>query len=99
MTYVAALPNPSSFRGIAALSGYMPRQADMQFTGLAGFPVFISHGTNDPIIPVRLGRETAKLLVNAGADVTYREYLMGHEIGIDASRDLRRWLLSTLTLT
>ena len=99
MTYAVALPNYSSFRGIAALSGYIPHQPNPQLTGLTGFPVFISHGTNDPIIPVRLGREAAKLLKNTGADVTYREYLMGHEIGAEASRDLRHWLLSTLTLT
>jgi len=99
MTYAVALANPSPFRGIAALSGYVPHQANPQHDGLAGFPVFISHGTNDPLIPVRLGREAAKLLMNAGADVTYREYIMGHEIGTEASRDLRHWLLGILTRT
>jgi len=95
MAYATALVNPSMFRGIAALSGYVPYRSNSPLR-LSGFPVFISHGSNDPIIPVRLGRETAKLLMDAGASVTYHEYLMGHEIREDTIRDLKQWVLKVL---
>ena len=101
MAYATALINPSMFRGIAALSGYLPYRANspLRLSNLAGFPVFISHGFNDPIIPVRLGREAAKLLMDAGANVAYHEYLMGHEIGEDTIQDLREWVLKVLRPT
>ena len=101
MAYSTAFANPSTFRGIAALSGYVPYRplSPLQLNSLAGFPVFISHGTNDPVIPVRFGREAAKLLTDAGADVTYREYLMGHEIRPETIRDLKQWIGKVLRVS
>jgi len=101
MAYATGLSDPSMFRGIAALSGYIPYQSrlPLQLAKLAGFSVFISHGSNDPVIPVQNGREAAKLLTDAGANVTYREYLMGHEIGDETIRDLKHWVLKVLRLS
>ena len=101
MAYATALVNPSMFRGIAALSGYMDHRSSLPFqpSNLAGFPVFISHGLNDTIIPIRFGREAAKLLTDAGANVTYREYLMGHEISEETIQDLKRWISQVLRPT
>lgn len=99
MAYATALRDPSAFLGIAALSGYIPHRSGvpLQLSKLAGFPVFISHGSNDMMIPVRFGRESAELLNHAGADVTYREYLMGHEVTEDAIRDLKEWVRKMLS--
>jgi len=101
MAYATALLNPSKFRGVAALSGYVPYRShpSLQLSNLAGFPVFISHGSNDPLIPVRFGRETAKLLRGAGANVVYREYVMGHEISEETIRDLKQWISEVLQLS
>jgi len=98
MAYATTLLNPSGFRGIAALSGYIPRESGLplHLSKLEGFPAFISHGSNDPMIPVRFGREAAEILKQAGADVTYREYLMGHEVTENTIRDLRDWVRKTL---
>ena len=93
MAYATALLNPTSFLGVAALSGYIPHRSGLplKLTNLDGFPVFISHGSEDPIIPARLGRESAEILRRAGAAVTYREYSMGHEVTEDTMRDLNEW--------
>jgi len=93
MAYATALLDPTSFLGVAALSGYIPHRSGLplKLTNLNGFPVFISHGSDDPIIPVRLGRESAELLKRAGATVTYREYPMGHEVTEDTMHDLSEW--------
>lgn len=100
MAYAAAFANPSAFRAIVALSGFVPYRSHMplKLSNLAGFPVFISHGSNDPLIPVRFGREAAKLLTDAEADVTYREYSMGHEIREETIRDLKQWMPKVLRL-
>ncbi len=93
MAYTTALLNPTSFLGVAALSGYVPHRSGLplKLTNLNGFPVFISHGSEDQIIPARLGRQSAELLRRAGASVTYREYPMGHEVREETMRDLTEW--------
>ena len=99
ISYAAVLLDPPSFRGIAALSGYVPQRSGLhlEMSKLTGFPVFISHGSNDPMIPVQFGRESAELLKRAGADVTYHEYSMGHEVTEDTMHDLKQWLRNRLT--
>jgi len=99
ISYAAVLLDPPSFRGVAALSGYVPQRSGLrlEMSKLTGFPVFISHGSNDPMIPVQFGRESAELLKRAGADVTYHEYSMGHEVTEDTMHDLKQWLRNRLT--
>ena len=94
MAYATALLDPTSFLGVAALSGYIPHRSGLplKLANLNGFPVFISHGSDDSIIPTPFGRESAELLKSAGAVVTYREYPMGHEVNEDTMRDLSEWL-------
>lgn len=97
MAYAAALMEPTSFRGVAALSGYIPhRSLPLNLEELNGFSVFISHGTDDPLIPVALGRESAELLKKAHANVAYHEYPMGHQVREDTLLDLSAWMKNIL---
>ena len=93
MAYATALLDPTSFLGVAALSGYIPHRSGLplKLTNLNGFPVFVSHGSEDSIIPTRLGREAAELLKRGGATVTYREYPVGHEVTDGTLHDLSEW--------
>jgi len=94
MAYAAGLLDPGAIRGIAALSGYVRHRSELplKLHDLNGLSVFISHGAWDDIIPVEFGRESAQLLKRAGADVLYREYLMGHEVREETLRDLSAWI-------
>jgi phospholipase/carboxylesterase len=98
MAYAVSLMDPASFLGIAALSGYIPQRSGLSLTleNLGSFSAFVSHGTYDQIIPVRLARESAELLNKAGARVDYREYPMGHEVSEETVRDLSAWAKSLL---
>lgn len=98
MAYAAALLDPDLFRGIAALSGYIPQRSGLVFSleRLGVLSAFISHGTYDQVIPVRLGRESAELLKRAGVRVEYREYPMGHEVREETLRDLSAWTKNLL---
>jgi phospholipase/carboxylesterase len=93
MSYAAALLEPSSVQGIVALSGYIPLRSGLplKLDGVRGLPVFISHGTYDDLIPVKFGREASELLKKAGAEVSFHEYLMGHEVNEGTIMDLARW--------
>lgn len=100
MAYAEGLLHPEAFRGIAALSGYIPHRSGLplKLSNLNGFPVFISHGSDDPVIPARLGREAAELLKHAGANTAYHEYPTVHAVTEETIRDLREWV-RTLTRT
>lgn len=55
--------------------------------------IFISHGTNDHILPIdRCGRRIASGLKSSGYDVTFREFDGDHEIPADVVREGLRFL-------
>src|SRR5438477_514763 len=78
------------------LSG-VPHRAQQAASGaLRGLPVFVAHGIHDPLIPVEVGRATRDQLQRSGADVTYREYPMGHMVIPAEIADARAWLSHVL---
>jgi len=57
-----------------------------------GFPVFLSHGTHDEIIPVASGHAIrAAYESDSNADVTWVEEPIGHGIGPACTQGLRDW--------
>lgn len=98
MSYAAGLLDPINIRGIVALSGYIPSRSNLpiKWNELKGVPVFISHGTYDELIPIKLGKESAELLRSAGAKVTFGEYMMGHQVAEDVLRELTSWMRDVL---
>jgi phospholipase/carboxylesterase len=93
LAYQLALRDPAGFAGLAALSSWLPEAVvpprRPEHTGL---PTFVSHGTQDPMLPVERGRESRERLLRLGVALTYREYPMGHEIRPETLRDLLTWL-------
>jgi phospholipase/carboxylesterase len=91
----AGRPRPA---GIMALSGFIPEVEgfELDLGKAAGLPVAIGHGTHDPVISVEFGRDARERLVNAGADVLYRESPMPHTIDPAFLRELPAWLRGTL---
>lgn len=84
MSYALALgagrPRPA---GLVALSGFVPRVDgfSLDLEDIAGYPVWVSHGALDSVIPAAYGREAAALLRDAGAALTWRETPVPH--GVD----------------
>lgn len=72
-------PRPA---GILAMSGFIPtvQGFELDFAGLAGFPIAISHGSADPIISVQFARDARDRARAADADVLYRETDVPHMI-------------------
>lgn len=83
MSYALALgagrPRPAA---VLAFSGFIPSVEgfDLALGDRAGMPVFISHGSLDPVIDVGFGRAARDRLVSAGLDVRYREDPVAHTI-------------------
>lgn len=95
MSYALGLgrdrPRPG---GILAMSGFIPTVEGfgLDLEGLAGYPVAITHGTLDPIMDVRFGREAAERLRKAGAEVEYHEASIAHHIDPAWIPALGAWL-------
>jgi phospholipase/carboxylesterase len=90
LSLVAGRPRPA---GVIALSGFMPRVAgyDLDLT-LPLPPVAIGHGVHDPVIGVEWGRSARDLLVEAGAEVLYRESPMQHSIDPAFLSEIAAWM-------
>lgn len=80
-------------KGVAALSGYMPRDiiVPLRAQHLNGLPIFISHGEFDEVIPFIALDEAQSLLTKIGAMVTAEVYEIGHGVDQDVLSDLTRW--------
>jgi phospholipase/carboxylesterase len=70
------------FAGLVQLSGTLLAKQDWRpLVGKrAGLPVFISHGTHDPILPYVMAERLRHELVTAGLDVRWHRFSGGHEI-------------------
>lgn len=90
MAFAQALRPRVRLAAVAALSTWFaPGLFDADSAPrLDGLPVLVQHGANDEMIPVARGRESVERLRALGADVTYREYEMGHEINGASLGDL-----------
>ena len=98
ISFALALTRTETLAGVIANSGYIPEENQLQFNwaGIKGKPFFVSHGLYDPVIPITFGRRASELLRNAQADLCYREYEMGHQIGEESLNDIMQWLTKYL---
>ena len=87
----AGRPQPGA---ILAFSGFLPTVEgfELELADRAGLPVAIGHGTHDPVIDVRFGRDARERLDAAGAALVYRESPMPHTIDPGFVGELRPWL-------
>ncbi len=95
----SALRSQQKLAGLMALSAYMPLASAFEDEVLntdaidpLGLPIFMAHGTFDPVLPMELGRESADLLIASGFDVEWHEYPMAHAVCAAEIDDIRRWL-------
>jgi phospholipase/carboxylesterase len=68
--------------GVLAFSGFIPSVEGWHpaLEQRRGMPVFISHGSRDPVISVEFAREAQRQLLEAGLAVSYHEFESAHHI-------------------
>lgn len=74
--------------GVVAMSGHLPQG---RLEPLAESPIFWSHGTQDPFIPIDVARADVARLRAIGAMVDYCEAEVGHKLGAGCRDELRDW--------
>ena len=78
-----------------ALSGYLPLEkqlAEERSAANAGLPLFIAHGSIDPVVPQVLGMLGRDFLRGLGYTIEWRSYPMAHQICAEEIADLRNWI-------
>lgn len=55
-------------------------------------PIFMGHGTQDPVVPVQLGQRSAELLQAAGYDVEWATWPMPHAVCPEEIQAIDHWL-------
>jgi len=85
--------------GIMALSCFLPLAGSVAAEASPAnrsVPIFMAHGTHDPLIPVARGRDAYSLLRASGYRVEWHEYPMPHSVCAEELRDIRAWLRMVL---
>ena len=95
VTLAAGLRSTEPLAGLVALSTYVPsahKARDALVAGAERQPVFMGHGSQDPVVPFQAGRQSAELLRGLGFSVDWHAYPMPHSVCAEEIRDLGDWL-------
>lgn len=85
LAYTHILQYPSRFLRFVGLSGFLPEDIESLTTNqpLIGKEGYVTHGTQDHLVPVDKARKAVKFLESAGAKVTYCEDDVGHKLSLE----------------
>jgi phospholipase/carboxylesterase len=99
MSLLTGLRHHERLAGIVGMSGYLPlaettekeRSDANRLT-----PIFLAHGSMDPVVPVSAAHASRDALRAMGYDVEWHEYPMPHSVCMEEIRDINAWLLEVL---
>lgn len=89
----AALQRTAPLAGLIALSTYLPeaetaRRAD----NAVQMPIFMAHGTQDPVIPLQIAEHSAAAVRAMGLELQWQSYAMAHQVCAEELTALGDWL-------
>ena len=99
MALFCGLRWPERLGGVVALSTYLPLADTLPaeaHPANAALPVFMAHGSFDPIVPTALGEKSREKLKALGCAVDWHSYPMPHSVCAEEVAELRNFLLSVL---
>jgi phospholipase/carboxylesterase len=95
MALYAGLRYPQRLAGVISLSAYLlfaERLASEKSAANAGLPVFIGHGSMDPVVPFAMGKASADALKKLGYAVDWHSYPIPHSVAAEELGAIGRWL-------
>lgn len=97
----SALRRTQPLGGVIALSTYLPgiEQAAQHLAAEATQqPVFMAHGSGDPVIPMVHAQRSAQALQAMGFNVQWHAYPMGHQVCAEEIAALADWMSGLFAL-
>ena len=95
----AGLRHGERLAGIMALSTYVPLADKLALEANPAnreVPIFMAHGTADPMIPFARAKESRDLLLQHAYAVEWHEYPMQHSVCPQEIADIGKWLRRVL---
>lgn len=99
MTLHTGLRLPAKLAGLMGLSGYLPLidlAKDERNPANAETPIFLAHGTHDPVVALDRAEASRAKLVALGYPVEWHTYPMPHSVCAQEIHDISRFLQSVL---
>ena len=99
MALLTGLRHAERLAGIVGMSGYLPlrdQTAAERSTTNRDLPIFLAHGTQDPMIDIARARSSRDALTALGHPLEWREYPMAHSVCAEEVADINAWLLRVL---
>jgi phospholipase/carboxylesterase len=99
ITLQTGLRQSQPLAGLIALSCYLPLATAFAQEAAAGstqVPIFLAHGTQDPVVPLARGTASRDALKAAGYAVEWHEYPMPHSVCAEEIRDIAAFMKRVL---
>jgi len=99
MSLLTGLRHKERLAGILGMSGYLPlaQMLDKERSDANRLtPIFMAHGTMDPVIPIALAESSRDALKALGYDVEWHSYPMPHSVCMEEVQHMNAWLLKVL---
>jgi phospholipase/carboxylesterase len=99
MALLTGLRHAERLAGVLGLSGYLPLAATLaaeRSAANADVPIFLAHGTQDPVVAIARATASRDALTALGYDVEWHAYPMPHAVCAQEIADVNRWLLNVL---
>lgn len=99
MTLQTGLRHPEKLAGLLGLSGYLPLASTFEterHPANQDTPVFLAHGTVDPVVTIDRAEATRQQLETAGYSVFWKTYPMPHSVCPEELVDISRFLRHVL---
>ena len=99
MTLQTGLRHPEPLEGLMCLSGYLPladKTAAERTPASLATPIFMAHGTADPVVPLARAQQSRDLLNSMGYKVEWHEYRMQHSLCQEEIDAIGAWLKKVL---
>ncbi len=94
MSVAQALRHPGKVPRVLNFSGFLASHPGVPVTAesVQGWRIFWGHGVDDTSIPIEMAERGRSALAAVGADLTSRDYRIGHSIVASELADASAWL-------
>jgi phospholipase/carboxylesterase len=97
VSYQTALTYMQPLAGLLCMSTYFATKDTITPNSAnKSLPIFICHGSRDPMVPEHMGHQARERLISMGYPVEYKSYPVEHSVCPEEIADISQWLQRVL---